>query len=633
MTASVSRPASDGLPPPRAGPGRSASKPSRSRGDARMSRREPPWPRYPGRRPYPRCRMAATPTSEGRRTAWRAAQEPARRAGRLPVPRRARARSSTSARRSRSASASPATSPTRSPAAPSRWSTRSSRIEFLLVATRGRGAAGRAELHQAVPAALQHPAARRQVVSVHRDLDGRGVPARLLHARAPPPRPRSTSARTRTPSACAARSTCSARSSCSAPAQGAEPGPAQRLAVPGLLHQALRGALRRLRRSQEEYRESIDGVIAFLSGPLPRDRARPRAAHEARRPPAQEFEQAALERNRLRAVRSLLERQRVANESVGTLDAVAVARRRHGRQRAGLPGPRRRAVATASPSTSPTRASATLGEVARGVPPAVLRRRDVDPAADHRPGRASRTSTRSAEAAAPSAAARRVEVRARRARRQAPHPRARRAQRAARARPGAPEGRAPPPAARRGARRAAGGARARRAAAADRVLRHLEPHGHAHGRVDGRLRGRRAEEVRLPALQRPRARRRACPTTSRRWRRCSARRLRAVGAPAGPLARTTPSATSRSRRCRTSSSSTAARASSPRACARSGLPRARRRGRLAGQAASRRSSCPGRRDAARARRTTRPRCSCCSACATRRTASRSPTTARAATRR
>jgi excinuclease ABC subunit C len=40
---------------------------------------------------------------------------------------------------------------------------------------------------------------------------------------------------------------------------------------------------------------------------------------------AQEFEQAALERNRLRAVTSLLERQRVANEAVGTLDAVAIA--------------------------------------------------------------------------------------------------------------------------------------------------------------------------------------------------------------------------------------------------------------------------------------------------------------------
>jgi len=37
------------------------------------------------------------------------------------------------------------------------------------------------------------------------------------------------------------------------------------------------------------------------------------------------FEQAALERNRLHAVRALLERQRVARESVGTLDAIAVA--------------------------------------------------------------------------------------------------------------------------------------------------------------------------------------------------------------------------------------------------------------------------------------------------------------------
>src|SRR5271163_3457733 len=39
----------------------------------------------------------------------------------------------------------------------------------------------------------------------------------------------------------------------------------------------------------------------------------------------EEFEQATLERNRLRAVHSLLERRRVANESVGTLDAIAVA--------------------------------------------------------------------------------------------------------------------------------------------------------------------------------------------------------------------------------------------------------------------------------------------------------------------
>jgi excinuclease ABC subunit C len=39
----------------------------------------------------------------------------------------------------------------------------------------------------------------------------------------------------------------------------------------------------------------------------------------------QRFEDAALARNRLRAIRSLLERQRVSNESVGTMDAVALA--------------------------------------------------------------------------------------------------------------------------------------------------------------------------------------------------------------------------------------------------------------------------------------------------------------------
>src|SRR5213595_1360597 len=76
--------------------------------------------------------------------------------------------------------------------------------------------------------------------------------------------------------------------------------------------------------TREEYMEAIDGVIAFLSGryrEIERDiEARMREAAEA-----QEYETAALERNRLNSVRALLERQRVANSSIGTLDAVAVA--------------------------------------------------------------------------------------------------------------------------------------------------------------------------------------------------------------------------------------------------------------------------------------------------------------------
>jgi excinuclease ABC subunit C len=75
---------------------------------------------------------------------------------------------------------------------------------------------------------------------------------------------------------------------------------------------------------KEEYHESIEGVIAFLSGryrEIERDLERKMKEASANH----EYEQAALERNRLRAVRSLLERQRVANESIGTVDVVAVA--------------------------------------------------------------------------------------------------------------------------------------------------------------------------------------------------------------------------------------------------------------------------------------------------------------------
>ncbi|HEX3874828.1 MAG TPA: excinuclease ABC subunit UvrC [Solirubrobacteraceae bacterium] len=76
--------------------------------------------------------------------------------------------------------------------------------------------------------------------------------------------------------------------------------------------------------SKDDYRQGIDRVIDFLNGRyklLAREiSGRMQAASDA-----QEFEQAAVERNRLRAVESLLERQRVANESVGTLDAVAIA--------------------------------------------------------------------------------------------------------------------------------------------------------------------------------------------------------------------------------------------------------------------------------------------------------------------
>ena len=76
--------------------------------------------------------------------------------------------------------------------------------------------------------------------------------------------------------------------------------------------------------SREGYRANIDTITAFLSG---RYRQIERELEESMRLAAadREFEAAALFRNRLKAVRSLLERQRITNEAVGTLDAIAVA--------------------------------------------------------------------------------------------------------------------------------------------------------------------------------------------------------------------------------------------------------------------------------------------------------------------
>ena len=75
---------------------------------------------------------------------------------------------------------------------------------------------------------------------------------------------------------------------------------------------------------REGYRKAIDGVTAFLSG---RYREIERELEDEMRAASeqQRFEDAARERNRLRAVRSLLERQRVAHDGDGSLDAIAVA--------------------------------------------------------------------------------------------------------------------------------------------------------------------------------------------------------------------------------------------------------------------------------------------------------------------
>jgi excinuclease ABC subunit C len=75
---------------------------------------------------------------------------------------------------------------------------------------------------------------------------------------------------------------------------------------------------------KEQYRTAIDGVIAFLSGRY--REIEQKLDYEMRLASAeQRFEDAARERNRLRAIRSLLERQRVSHDGAGSFDAIAVA--------------------------------------------------------------------------------------------------------------------------------------------------------------------------------------------------------------------------------------------------------------------------------------------------------------------
>jgi excinuclease ABC subunit C len=76
--------------------------------------------------------------------------------------------------------------------------------------------------------------------------------------------------------------------------------------------------------SREEYRHNIDAIIDFLSGRYRQVEDEEVAKMEAAAT-AEEFERAALHRDRLKAIRSLFERQRVAGGSVGTADLIGVA--------------------------------------------------------------------------------------------------------------------------------------------------------------------------------------------------------------------------------------------------------------------------------------------------------------------
>src|SRR3954454_9589030 len=76
--------------------------------------------------------------------------------------------------------------------------------------------------------------------------------------------------------------------------------------------------------SQEEYRHNIDAIVDFLSGRYRQVEADEQEKMEAAAE-QHEFERAALHRDRLAAIQSLFERQRVAGGTVGTADLIGVA--------------------------------------------------------------------------------------------------------------------------------------------------------------------------------------------------------------------------------------------------------------------------------------------------------------------
>ena len=239
---------------------------------------------------------------------------------------------------------------------------------------------------------------------------------------------------------------------------------------------------------REEYRRGIDAIVDFLSGRY-RDVERDLERKMAEAAGDEEFERAAVYRDRLEAVRSLMERRSVAGESLDDADLVAVAvegaeaNAQVFQVRDGLLAERHGFYLANEAEADEAEVTEEFLAQYYSAAPAVPRLVVVGPAMRERAGLLAEAL--SARRGGP------VEVRVVRARVEAAPARARRAQRRARARPGQAAPGAPPLAAGRRALGAAGRARARGAPGADRGLRHLEHRRRAHGRLDGRLPRRR----------------------------------------------------------------------------------------------------------------------------------------------
>ena len=165
-------------------------------------------------------------------------------------------------------------------------------------------------------------------------------PAGLLHPRAPPLRPRLLRPLLHRPSGCARRSTCSASCSSTAPARAPSPGAAPASPASTTTSSAARRPASATSTERSTAR-NIDAIVDFLSGRYRADRRRPRGedGRGLARPRTSSGRRSSATGSN--AVRSLIERQRVAGGSIGSADLIGVAVEGTRRQRPGLPGPRR----------------------------------------------------------------------------------------------------------------------------------------------------------------------------------------------------------------------------------------------------------------------------------------------------
>ena len=193
-----------------------------------------------------------------------------------------------------------------------------------------------------------------------------------------------TSGRTGTPRRRARRSTCWARSSSSAPATAPSPAAARARPASTTTSSAARrpcvGYVDEQRTGGHRRRHGLP------VRPLPPHRARARAAHARRRRRAGSSRPRSSATACARSARCSSASASPARRWARSTRSPSPSRAR--RQRAGLPGPRRRALRPAVLLPRQRgRARARRGD--RGVHPPVLRQRHVDPAADHRPARPS----------------------------------------------------------------------------------------------------------------------------------------------------------------------------------------------------------------------------------------------------